>query len=83
MRTQSPDTDPHAEQVQIDLLRVASPTKRFSIARALSRHVIALSRRTLREQMPDATDTDVLLKWVALTYGDDLSSRVRRYLVSR
>jgi len=33
--------------------------------------------------MPGAPEREVLLRWVALHYGDDLSRRVRAYLDQR
>ncbi|HWL88488.1 MAG TPA: hypothetical protein VNO21_21945, partial [Polyangiaceae bacterium] len=67
------DTDPLARHVQIKLLREAGTTKRAALALRLSASVISMSRRALREQMPSASDRDVLLRWAALHYGQDLS----------
>jgi hypothetical protein len=70
------DTAPSALAVQIELLRAAGPTKRAELTRSLSRTVIDLSRRALRQRMPDASETEVLLEWVRLSYGEDLARRV-------
>ena len=45
MRTQSEDTDPHAEGVQLELLRKATVAKRVAIALSLSNTVIALAEK--------------------------------------
>ena len=77
------DTHPAAERVQLELLRRAGPTKRAALALSLSHTVIALSRRALRERMPDASERELLLRWAALHYGEELAGRVRRYLDER
>ncbi len=70
------DTDPRADRVQLELLRKAGTTKRAALCLSLSQSVIELSRRALRERMPDASEEQVLLRWVALSYGPDLAARV-------
>jgi hypothetical protein len=77
------DTSDVAARVQIELLRKAGPERRAGLARSLSRTVIDLSRRALRERMPMATEREVLLRWVALEYGTDLARRVDAYLKER
>jgi len=77
------DTSVAAARVQIDLLRKAGPERRAAMTRSLSRTVIDLSRRALRERMPDATEREILLRWIALEYGNDLSTRVAAYLRKR
>jgi hypothetical protein len=77
------DTRPEAASVQIALLRQASVGRRAALARSLSATVIELSRRALGDRMRDATDAEVLDRWVALNYGEALASRIRRYLSAR
>src|SRR5262249_43275573 len=48
MRTQSMDTSLEAEREQIELLRKASPAKKFGFVNSLSRTMIEASRRNLR-----------------------------------
>jgi hypothetical protein len=74
------DTSPDASRVQVELLRRAGETRRFALCRSLTETVVALSRRALREQLPDATEQEVLLRWVALQYGEALAQGVRRRL---
>ena len=77
MRTLSPDTHPEAERVQIDLLRRATAAQRFARARSLSQTVIALGRRALQRAAPGLDEREVLLAFVATSYGEDLARRVR------
>ena len=80
MRTLSPDTSPAAEAVQIALLRQAGAARRAELCLSLSRSVIELSRRALREQMPGADERTVLLRWAALHYSPTLAAAVARRL---
>jgi len=77
------DTHPAAARVQVELLRRAGVVRRAELTRSLSRTVIDLSRTALRARMPDATERDMLLRWVALTYGDSLAGHLRLWLGAR
>jgi hypothetical protein len=77
----STDTSLAAERVQIALLRQASEARRSGLCRSLSRTVVELSRRALREAMPDASEREVLLRWVGLNYGEALAEGLRRRLL--
>lgn len=77
------DTTDGIVRLQNGLLRKAGIARRASVARSLSGTVIDLSRRALRERMPEATEREVLLRWVALEYGSDLARRVTAYLDAR
>ncbi|CAN5924797.1 hypothetical protein BH11MYX4_BH11MYX4_53820 [soil metagenome] len=74
------DTSAAAARVQLELLRKCGCERRAQLTRSMSRSVIDLSRAALRERMPEASERDVLLRWVALQYGSDLAERVRRYV---
>ncbi len=80
MKTQSIDTDPKAEAVQIALLRKATPAKRAWLMRSLSQTMLRLSRRTLRKVNPDLSEQDVKILFVRLYYGDELADRLQIYL---
>ena len=74
------DTRPQAAEVQLGLLRKASVGRRAALARSLSTTVIGLSRQAVREAMKTATDAEVMNRWLALNYGEDLARRVRDYM---
>jgi hypothetical protein len=74
------DTNPKAAAVQLQLLRNATAGARGRALRSLSSTVIELSRRALRESMPGADDDEVMLRWIALHYGEGLAERVARRL---
>jgi hypothetical protein len=80
MRTQSRDTDPPVEKVQIALLRAASIAQRVAIAFSLSKTVIRLARDAIRRQNPQSTDREIMLSFVAINYGAELAENLRIYL---
>lgn len=82
MSSRSTDTHPEAERVQIDLLRKASPARRLSVVRSLSRTIIELSRRAIRRRMPEASETELALAFVELHYGGELARRLELYLAA-
>ncbi len=80
MITQSPDTTPQAEKVQIELIRKSSVSMRISRVRSLSHTVIFLSRRAIRRANPSLSEREVDLAFVELHYGKDIAERLRLYL---
>ncbi|MFL5625587.1 MAG: hypothetical protein ACJ788_08325 [Ktedonobacteraceae bacterium] len=83
MRTQSMDTSPEAERVQIELLRKASPAKRFGLARSLSQSLIQASRQTIKRLHPELSQEELDLLFIEFNYGKDLANRVRADLERR
>jgi hypothetical protein len=80
MITQSPDTFPQAEKVQIELIRESSVAKRISRVRSLSQTAVYLSRRAIRRAKPFLTEREVDLAFVANHYGENLAERLALYL---
>lgn len=80
MRTQSSDTDPTIERMQIEGLRRLSPGQRFQIANNLTCNVFTLSWRNFRRRYADLDEDAASLLWIRLLYGDDLADRVAAYL---
>lgn len=80
MVTQSPDTTPQAEKVQIELIRKSSVSMRISRVRSLSQTVIFLSRRAIRCANPSLSEREVDIVFVELHYGKDIAERLRLYL---
>ena len=76
----SADTDEASEEVQIDLLRRASTARRAALAFSLTRTVVELARRSLARLDPDASETEIGLRFVALNYGEELARGVRQRL---
>ena len=80
MKTQSIDTDPRVEAVQIALLRQAGAAKRAWLLRSLSQTVIRLSRDAIRRVNPGYTEAELKILFVKYCYGDELANRLQQYL---
>ena len=83
MITQSTDTHPKAEEIQLQLLRQATPAKRFAIMCSLSQTAAALSRRAIRRANPSYSQQELDLAFVSYHYGDALAEQVQHYLEQR
>jgi len=79
MISQSPDTAPQAEKVQIELIRKASVSRRISKVRSLSQTVMYLSRRAVQRANPSLSEREADLAFVANHYGQNLAERLRLY----
>ena len=73
----SDDTHPDARRVQIDLLRGMTEGQRFAMCEAMTKDTVRWSREAIREEMPDASEQEILLRWIEVVYGRDLAEHVR------
>ena len=80
MKTQSRDTRPEVEEIQISLIRKASIAKRIGVVRSLSETTIRLSRRAIARANPELNDRNLDLKFVEYHYGKTLANNLREYL---
>ena len=83
MRTQSEDTSPEIERVQIELIRKASVSKRFAIMQAWSQFLIEANKQRIRKDHPGVNEQEVALIFVARNYGQALADRLSADLISR
>ena len=83
MEGRSADTDADADRVQLDLLRRSSPERRLALALSLSSSVVGLSRRGLARVDPDASEQQLAVRWVRLSYGDELARELEGFLRRR
>ena len=83
MRTQSEDTSPEMERVQIELIRKASPAKLFGLVRSMSQTMMQASRENIRRLHPDANKEELTLIFVELYYGKELANLVRTQMERR
>jgi hypothetical protein len=83
MRTQSEDTSPEMERVQIELIRKASPAKLFGLVRSMSQTMMQASRENIRRLHPDANKEELTLIYIELYYGKDLANLVRTQMEKR
>jgi len=83
MISQSSDTAPEAEKVQIELIRRSSVSRRISTVRSLSQMTMYLSRRAIQRTNPSLSEREVDLAFVAHHYGEELAERLRLYMESK
>lgn len=83
MVTQSIDTHPAIEELQISLLRQATVARRLAIMRSLSQTTIQLSRRAIQRANPTFNQLELNVSFVACHYGTELANRLRHYLEQR
>ncbi|NOZ62605.1 MAG: hypothetical protein GXO74_13120 [Calditrichaeota bacterium] len=78
MKTQSIDTHPEAEKVQIELLRKMSFSDKFYLVMKLSETAMKLSKRAIARANKDLNEEQVNLLFIEYHYGKDLADRVRK-----
>lgn len=70
------DTDPRIEQMQIELWRQASPTRKMHMLAQLNASVRILAFAGLRSRYPNATETELRRKLADLLLGEELARKV-------
>ena len=83
MITQSLDTHPKIEELQISLIRSSSIAKRISIVCSLSESTIQLSRRAIMRANPHVDKKELDLKFISYHYGEKLAGLLREYLKTK
>ena len=83
LRTQSSDTSPNIERMQIQALRRLTPTQRLALAAMLTRSPYALSWQGLRRRHPDLPEEELRIIWCEMLYGRELAEKVAAYLARR
>ena len=83
MRTQSIDTSPEVERIQIELIRQASITKRFALMESMTDFVTQLAKQEIRRNSPDISEQEIMLTLFARQYGQPLADKAREALARR
>lgn len=83
MRTQSSDTHPEIERMQIEMLRQLSLQERLERMNEWSKATRELAWRGLRRANPGASEQELGIIYVAIYYGQPLADRLREYLRNR
>ncbi len=63
------DTHPKARARQVELMRAATPQRRFELAAEWTDTLVALSRRALRLAHPGASRAELDRLWLERQYG--------------
>jgi len=82
-RTGLDDTSPEAHRIHVELLRQAGPQRRLQLGRSMSAFAIGQTWRAIRQAHPGASEAEVKLRFVELTYGRELATRLRDHLARR
>jgi len=76
MKTMSPDTDPAAEWVLIQLLRQAPAWRRLQLADRMSTTVRELCLAGVRSRHPQASEAEVRRRFADIHLGIELAAKV-------
>jgi hypothetical protein len=75
MRSLAEDTSPHAEGVLIELLRRASPARKFAMIVSANRRGRALAMAGLRERFPNDSPAQLRRRFADLWLGKELAAK--------
>lgn len=83
MKPQSIDTHPEIEKIQISILKKKSISNKFSQVRSLSKTTMQLSKRAIARTNKNLNEDQINILFINYHYGEDLASRVEKYLNKR
>lgn len=79
MTTLSADTHPKIERMQIELLRQASPARKFEMVAQMNNTVRAFMFAGLKRRNPNVTTEELRRMFADLLLGEDLARKVYAY----
>jgi hypothetical protein len=79
MSTLSADTHPKIEQIQIELLRHASPARKFEMVTQMNNTVRGFMFAGLERRNPNATPEELRHLFANLLLGEELARKVYAY----
>ncbi len=71
------------DRKQLELMRAATPQRRFALARALSAQTLAMTHRAIERANPELDVWQRRLRFVEVQYGAELAAGYRRWLAIR
>ena len=77
------DTNSKITDIQFELIKKASPQKRFYLTCSLTQTVRELSRRAIKKANPGLNKRELDLLFVKYHYGIDLYYKLKKYLEER
>lgn len=83
MRTQSEDTSPEAERVQIEMIRKMPLAKRFDRVRSWTKIISRLNLQDIRERYPNASEEEIALRLGSSNYDGILANGLQKVLKGR
>lgn len=79
-RTQSTDTSEAAERAQFEILRRMGRKRRWEIGQRLVDEGWKAQWSALAKRHAEYSQTQLLVEWVRVHYGEDLAARYAEYL---
>lgn len=76
MRTQSPDTNPEAERVLIELLRKAPAWRKLQLTDRMGNFVRGLCKVWIRDRFPHASEAELRRHFADIHLGRELAAKV-------
>ncbi|MDX9852136.1 MAG: hypothetical protein RBT01_16615 [Anaerolineaceae bacterium] len=76
MSTLFPDTHPKMEDLQIELWRLASPTRKMEMLAQLNQSARLLALTGLRSQYPYSSETELRRRLAGLLLGEEIACKV-------
>ena len=71
----SPDTDPEVERRQLEIFRGMSAGQKIQLVDQAWLTARSLGMAGLKQRFPGADEEELLYRWAALIYGEDLARR--------
>jgi len=75
MRTLAEDTDPKVEQVLVEMMRRASPARKFAMIASATRASRQLTLCGLRMRFPNESPERIRRRLASIWLGDDLAEK--------
>jgi hypothetical protein len=83
MRTQSIDTTPEIERIQIARIRSFSPARKFASVRSWTRTLTSANLRAMHNSNVETNERDIAIRFVTREYGERLAADLQANLHSR
>ena len=80
MKTQSIDTHPQIEKIQIALLKKQNAAQKFARVCSLSQTTMQLSKRAIARTNQSLDTKQLNLLFIRHQYGEQLAARVKKYM---
>src|SRR6266567_2951739 len=83
MRTQSIDSTPEVERLQIARIRSFSPARKFASIRSWTYTLTSANLRAMHNQALETSERDIAVRFVAREYGETLAADFRATVEQR
>src|SRR5215469_12076453 len=74
MRTQSSDTAPEVERLQVARIRSFSPARKFASVRSWTQTLTSANLHAMRNGAPEPNERDIAVRFVTREYGRALAT---------